>query len=294
VFFSYILRKHRLDVISDIKQLTDFAEKLKNQGKSIGFVPTMGALHDGHLALVSKSIAQNDITICSIFINPLQFNKPEDLLKYPVDLEGDLKKLQDVGCQIAFTPNTKEFYPVKPLTELKFGSLSEILEGEFRPGHFSGMAIVVARLINLSRASKAYFGLKDLQQFLIVKRMCMDLAVPCKIIPCEIIREGDGLAMSSRNRRLGASERKIAPKIYKLLCLIRDECLKSADIESAATKINPKEFLGNEFNLEYLELIKLPEFEKASTLDSNSEYAICIAAYISGIRLIDNIIFKSL
>ncbi len=262
-------------------------------GKVIGFVPTMGALHEGHLQLIDRSVRENDISIVSIFVNPLQFNNPIDFQKYPVDLNSDLEKLKARNCDIVFTPDAAEFYSKKPMISIDFGILGTVLEGHYRPGHFNGVAIVVSRLLHLMEADKAYFGLKDLQQYYIVSRLCHDLGIKTNIIPCDIVRENDGLAMSSRNRRLSDEDRSLAPEIYKLLKVLKEKTLELKDFNVTKSLIKPETFLNGKIAIEYLEMISLPEFELTSKILSDKSYAICTAVELSGIRLIDNVIFET-
>ena len=187
-----------------IRALSELKESIihwKQNAVSIGFVPTMGALHVGHFALIDKSEKENDITIVSIFVNPLQFNNPTDLEHYPRVVSEDLELLSKKSVDAVFIPDEHEFYPTKPLVSIDFGSLSERLEGEHRPGHFEGVGVVVSKLLNLIQPTRAYFGLKDLQQFLLIRQMSTDLNFPSEIIGVETVREPSGLALSSRNRR---------------------------------------------------------------------------------------------
>lgn len=251
----------------------------------------MGALHEGHLSLLRRSIDENDITICSIFVNPIQFNNAEDLEKYPRTLEQDLVKLKKEGCDIVFAPVAEEFYADKPRVSFNFGELETEMEGAFRPGHFNGVAIVVCRLIHLVHADKAYFGLKDLQQYYIVRQMCMDLAIPVEIVANDIVREADGLAMSSRNQRLTPEDRKTAPVIFELLQEVRRELISGQQMPLATNKAVQKIEMAEKIEIEYLKLVALPAFKITGRLDTSGNYAICIAAHLGGVRLIDNLIF---
>ncbi len=281
-----------MDVISRIDHLDEIVRNHKKSLRTSGFVPTMGALHEGHFSLIEKSVAENDISICSIFVNPLQFNNSEDLKKYPRDLEKDLEQLEAHHCDIVFTPDARDFYKNKPLIEIDFGQLGSVLEGKFRPGHFNGVAIVVSRLLHIVEPDRAYFGLKDLQQYYVIRQMGLDLGIKSEIVPCEIVRETDGLAMSSRNRRLSENDRQIAPLIYQSLQKIKSFLENGLSFEKsiAGTKELGLERMGIE--IEYLELIRLPDFTVNPELIKGKEYALCIAANLSGIRLIDNIRFQ--
>lgn len=281
-----------MDVISQIDHLDEIVRGNKKSLKTSGFVPTMGALHTGHFSLIKQSVAENDISFCSIFVNPLQFNNPHDLKKYPRDLEKDLDQLKSHKCDFVFTPDTNEFYKNKPQIKIDFGNLGKVLEGQFRPGHFNGVAIVVSRLLHMVQPDRAYFGLKDLQQYYVVRQLCMDLGIKSEIVPCEIIREADGLAMSSRNRRLNEKEREVAPLIFKCLQKIKFSIEKGASFQKSKKELNALDLAGNSIELEYLEIVSLPEFELNPELIEGKKYALCIAAMLSGIRLIDNIRFE--
>lgn len=250
----------------------------------------MGALHKGHLKLISESKKENDYSICSIFINPLQFNNPEDLEKYPRDIEKDISKLEEAGCDLVFVPEAGEFYDNKPVLKFDFGDLDVILEGEHRPGHFNGVGIVVSRLFNLIQADRAYFGLKDLQQFCVISRLVKDLEIPVLLRPVEIVREADGLAMSSRNRRLSSEERKIAPQIYDSLSRTKDLIINGKALSDALEQ--GRQLLGANFELEYLNIVSFPDFQIQKDLLGKGEYALCVAAQLGDIRLIDNLLFS--
>ncbi len=260
---------------------------LKQSGKSIGFVPTMGALHQGHLSLIKQSQAQNDVTVCSIFVNPLQFNRAEDLENYPRMPEADLKLLEESGCQIAFVPEPAGFYKSKPETGMFFGAIESVLEGAFRPGHFSGVGIVVTRLFQNVMPDRAYFGLKDLQQVLVIEQLVRDLDLDVEIVRCPTLREPDGLAMSSRNLRLSQEARKIAPVINLALqrALVRAGSLSPERVvnEALATL---KAYPGVE--VEYFTFCQLPDLKTLDEWPLEGEAAFCVAAMVGGIRLIDN------
>ena len=261
------------------------------QNKSIGFVPTMGALHEGHIALIKKSVAKNDLTVCSIFVNPTQFNNPEDLKKYPRTLDEDCKMLKEAGCDVVFAPTAEEMYPTLPQIKLNFGYLEEIMEGKFRPGHFNGVGIVVAKLFNIVKPNKTYFGQKDIQQVAVINRLIKDLCFDLEMIVCDTIRENDGLAMSSRNRRLSNEARDLAPKIYESLKFGEKLLLAGESTESVKSKVS--EFFLNypEFELEYYEITDFESLESISEHNLKRSTAIIIAAHLGGVRLIDNHVF---
>lgn len=259
----------------------------KNQ--QIGLVPTMGALHDGHLDLIRKSKELSDLTVVSIFVNPTQFNNPEDFAKYPITVEEDLEKLAFEGVDYVFLPTVKTMYPSPTKLKIDFGDLEHVLEGQFRPGHFNGVGVIVSKLFHMIRPHIAFFGQKDLQQVAIIKRLVNDLSIDLKLEIVPTRRESDGLAMSSRNRRLNSEERKNA--------LILIESLKKAKIELLAGKNwqdiqnQVKEDFKNIslVKLEYFELIHTETFEKQAQFSPHHKSSICIAAYIGDTRLIDNI-----
>ena len=202
-------------VFSQIVALQSFLKE--SAGKTIGFVPTMGALHQGHLSLIKASQDQSDITICSIFVNPIQFNKKEDLEGYPRHTEEDLEMLKSVNCEVVFVPSIEEMYPSAHQKQFDFGKLGEVMEGEHRPGHFNGVAIVIERFFNIIHPQFAFFGEKDFQQLAIIKELAKQLNSSTKIMGCPIFREENGVAMSSRNERLSNEERAQAKVIFESL-----------------------------------------------------------------------------
>jgi pantoate--beta-alanine ligase len=267
--------------------LLNYLKKERNSGKSIGFVPTMGALHDGHISLIQASIAENDLTVASIFVNPLQFNNKKDLELYPRNLEKDLKMLEKAGCNVVFFPSAEEIYKETPVLKLHFGKLEEVMEGKFRPGHFNGVAIVVSKLFHYVSPDKAYFGQKDLQQVCVIRQLVKDLSFPFTLVSCPILREKDGLAMSSRNTRLSIQNRPIAAKIYEALQLAK-KALLAEGIEN--TQKTVKKFLKQykELELEYFEIADGETLEPVSNVKEHNQVALCIAVYLDGVRLIDN------
>lgn len=278
-------------VFHTINELQKGIRELNKSNGSIGFVPTMGALHKGHASLIEKCGEENDIIICSIFVNPTQFNDKTDLEKYPRTPEKDIELLKSAGCDILFMPSAEEIYPKnetanEPWKAIDFGMLDKVMEGKHRPGHFTGVAQVVYRLFEIAKPHKAYFGQKDFQQLAIIKHMTTALHLSIEIVPCEIIREKDGLAMSSRNVRLTEEERKIAPKIYELLCKAKEQSKTNSYAE--VKEIITKEFNAiAAFGLEYFEIADtktlLPLTEK-----TNAAIA-CVALKLDNVRLIDNI-----
>ncbi|CAN1513387.1 PanC Panthothenate synthetase [Spirosomataceae bacterium] len=262
-----------------------------NYPKTVGFVPTMGALHEGHIALIMKSIAENELTVCSIFVNPTQFNNLDDLKKYPRTLEQDCEILQDAGCDIVFAPSAEEMYPASPSLKINFGYLEHIMEGKFRPGHFNGVGIVVAKLFNIVKPTKAYFGQKDVQQVAVINRLITDLSFDLKMVVCDTIREKDGLAMSSRNRRLSPEARGHATKIFQSMIIGQKLLLEGYSTFVVKNKVLDFYKENPQFKLEYYEIADFETLESIDELNPKRRTAIIVAAHLDGVRLIDNYIF---
>lgn len=276
-------------VVKTVDELKDVAFRVKSTGKSIGLVPTMGALHEGHLSLLQKAKRENEVVICSIFVNPVQFNNPVDLEKYPRDVEGDLKKIEGLA-DIVFTPSADEVFPEPPKEKYDFGQLERVMEGAFRPGHFNGVGVIVKRLFDWTTPDKAYFGEKDFQQLVIIKHLVKQCNLPILIVPCPIVREESGLAKSSRNERLSAEERRIAAEIHRIL---NDSLeLKSKSIAEI------KQFVETEINkiaafrLDYYEIVDDRTLQPVADADASEGIIGCIAVYVGEVRLIDNIRYK--
>ncbi len=259
-----------------------------SEGKTIGFVPTMGALHEGHLKLVRQAAAGNDFIVVSIFVNPIQFNNPEDLAKYPRTLEEDMKKLEGTGCSLVFAPSAQEMYPEPDLTEFDFGQQDKVMEGKFRPGHFRGVAVVVKKLFEIITPHKAYFGEKDFQQLAIIKKMVEMLQMPVEIVPCPIVRETDGLAMSSRNARLTPEERAEATTIYKALSAVKENY--SWFTPGGIKQLVIGEIQENHFfRIEYVDVVDTETLQPFEDWPDAEHAVVCVAAFIGSVRLIDNI-----
>lgn len=278
-------------VFNKNQSLSDFLESLSTQNFSVGFVPTMGALHNGHLSLIKQAIDENDHVIVSIYINPTQFDDKHDLDKYPYNLEEDIKILKTIKNDklSLFTPSNFEIYG-KNISKKNFNfeGLDQHMEGKFRPGHFAGVATVVKKLLELVRPNKAYFGEKDYQQLLIVNKLAELLKFPISIIGCPISRDENGLALSSRNSRLSTDDRLHASKIYKNLLLAKDQFYTT---EIANIKASVQEFFLNDpkMELEYFEIVEADNLESTSEINKNTKYRALIAVHISNVRLIDNI-----
>ncbi len=257
--------------------------------KTIGFVPTMGALHEGHLSIVKRAKIENDFVVVSIFVNPTQFDKEDDLIKYPSKLESDLKLLDAVLCDFVFTPSVSEIYNINIKSEtFKFDGLDKVMEGAYRQDHFDGVGTVVKKLFEIVKPNNAYFGEKDFQQLQIIKKMVVSEKIPVRIISSEIYREKDGLAMSSRNNRLNSAERKAAPLIHKSLLKSKELFLiKGIDFVKNIVK---NEFNNNEFlNLEYFEIADIETLTPTTKIVQHKKYRAFIASFAGDVRLIDNI-----
>lgn len=258
------------------------------EGKRIGFVPTMGALHEGHLSLLKRAKAENDIAVCSIFVNPTQFNDPADLEKYPRMPEADLKLLESAGCDYAFLPTVPEIYPNGPeLLDINFGKLETVMEGAYRPGHFKGMATVVHRFFEIVEADKAYFGEKDFQQLAIVRNMVHQLQLPVQIIGCPTLRESDGLAMSSRNLLLTEEQRKDAPLIYKGLQMAATY-IPHQSPEAVKALVSRYINQSKHLSVQYFDIVDPSTLVNIDQWEGHTEAQGCIAVLTTGPRLIDN------
>ena len=263
----------------------------KRISKTIGFVPTMGALHEGHVSLIKQAKAENAICIASIFVNPLQFNNAEDFKKYPIQQDIDIALMEAAGCDVLFIPNIEEFYPTQPKMSIDIGLLDRILEGAHRPGHFSGVAIVVSKLFHVVSPDKAYFGQKDLQQVAVINQLVNELNFPIEIIACPIAREQSGLAMSSRNMRLSDTGKSIASNLFKALSLMEAK-IKDGEQSVVILLYIGKTYLCQfkEIEIEYLEVVNGNSLESVTEIKGLKKVAICIAAHVEGIRLIDNLV----
>lgn len=305
--------------IETVAALTQAIAAAKEQNKQIALVPTMGALHEGHLSLIERARKENDIVVVSVFVNPIQFNNKEDLAKYPRTVEEDCAKLTAAGADIAFVPTVEEMYPEPVTTVYHFGQVEEVMEGPRRPGHFSGVAVVVRRLFDLVQPNHAYFGEKDFQQIAVIRNLLEQLdehpeshetsslgfsvyhiPYPIALVPCPIVRADDGLALSSRNMRLSAEARDVAPTIYDTLtqAVEMSECedvdtVKEWVLDTLATfhQINP---LPNElkFEPEYFEIVDDKTLQPISKWKEAKGVVGCIAVWLDGVRLIDMVRFR--
>jgi len=267
----------------------------KKAGKSIGFVPTMGALHEGHLSLIRRAKEENDVVVCSIFVNPTQFNDPKDFEKYPRTLNSDRQLLETEGCNLLFAPQEQDMYPQQPVLTFQFGYLEKVMEGAHRPGHFNGVALIVSKLFHIVQPDNAYFGQKDYQQYLIVRQLVNDLSFPLQVIACPTVREADGLAMSSRNRRLTPAQRLDAVVLYQCLQEAKQRLLNGETVASV------KQYVAGIFaalqekgiRLEYFEVADGYTLSPVEDIHQHQEVVLCIAAYVGEVRLIDNVLLFS-
>lgn len=279
-----------MQIIHTTDQLRGILKELKSNG-TVGFVPTMGALHDGHIALVERAVNENDTVVVSIFVNPTQFNDKGDLERYPRNLAADAQRLENTGCRIVFAPSVEDIYPEPDNRIFDFDGLDQVMEGKFRPGHFNGVAQVVSRLFDLVQPNNAYFGLKDFQQLAIIKHMVNKLNYPVNIIPCPIVREESGLAMSSRNELLSDEERRNAAIIYETLT----QASKLTDKLSVPElklwiidRINNNPYL----NVEYTELVDEHSLKPVDSFGHEGRVVACVAVWCGKVRLIDNMYFS--
>ena len=279
-----------MKLVRTVKELKENLQPLQARG-TVGFVPTMGALHEGHISLVENAANECDAVVISIFVNPTQFNNPEDLERYPRNLETDLNLLANVGCDLVFAPSVDEMYPVPDSRKFQFGDLETVMEGKHRPGHFNGVAQVVSKLFDMVKPDRAYFGLKDFQQLAIIKSMVKQLNMPVEIVPCPTVREKNGLAMSSRNELLSAEERKNASIISETIFMAKELVgqkpvneLKEWVIE----KINHNPFL----KVEYFEIVDDTTLQPIKNWEEENTKVGCIAVYCGKVRLIDNIVLN--
>ena len=277
-----------MNVYNFIVDIQRFVEEKHNLGLKVGFVPTMGALHEGHLSLINRAKKDNDIVVCSVFVNPIQFNNQTDLEKYPRTPERDIEKLEQAGCDAVFMPTAEEMYPNKVEDHYDFGDLERVMEGACRPGHFNGVAIVVRKLFEIVTPNRAYFGEKDFQQLAIIKKMVQNLNMNLEIVPCPIIRENDGLAMSSRNVRLNETERAIAPKIFATL---NDAISKKVSMTPAEMKeyTLAKYAEIKEFDVEYVEITDETNLKSLENWNECDHARIFVALQLGPVRLIDNV-----
>ncbi|MDH5475539.1 MAG: pantoate--beta-alanine ligase [Cyclobacteriaceae bacterium] len=280
-----------MQVINESSLLIDIISTYKFQKKIIGLVPTMGALHRGHLQLIEKAKLNCDIVVCSIYINPTQFNNPTDLDKYPRSMTADLALLEENGCDFAFCPTDEEMFEKGNTITIDFGNIGKVLEGHFRPGHFNGVGLIVAKFLNIIQPDIAYFGQKDLQQFAIISSLVRNLNFNTQLIRVPTVRDKNGLALSSRNVHLSEEGKQKALTLHTSLNTAKNRILKNINTKDIITEIKAL-YHSNDIALEYFEIVNKDTFEKIISIKSFNTIAICVAAYVEGIRLIDNILIN--
>ncbi len=265
----------------------------RKQGKQIGLVPTMGALHEGHASLVRRSVQENDVTVVSVFVNPTQFNDKNDLKNYPRTLDADCKLLDECGADYVFAPTVEDMYPTPDTRQFEYPPVSTVMEGAHRPGHFNGVCQVVSRLFYIVKPHRAYFGEKDWQQIAVVKQMVRHLALPVKIVECDIVRDADGLAKSSRNTLLSPDERAIAPNIYKALKASLDYA-KTHTVKETHDKVVSDINATEGLDVEYFSIVDGNTLQDVASWDDSPYVVGCITVYCgkTPIRLIDHIKYK--
>ncbi|HRK55127.1 MAG TPA: pantoate--beta-alanine ligase [Cyclobacteriaceae bacterium] len=279
-----------MEIFEEIEPLRAFLKGKRAALKSIGLVPTMGALHKGHLALIRASKAQNEVTISSIYINPTQFNNQADLDKYPRMREADIKLLETEGCDVLFAPSNTEMYSGYQSLTFDFGTLDKVLEGKFRPGHFSGVALVVSKLFNIVQPDRAYFGQKDYQQFQVIRRLNEELKFSIELHSVPIVREESGLALSSRNQRLNEQDKKNALFLYDTLSNAKVQLLKGMPFSEIKTEAETRAKKKGEVKLEYFELANKNTLQELEDVNDFKNGILLIAAFVSDVRLIDNML----
>lgn len=280
-----------MEIVHTIKDLQAALAVLRAQGKTVGLVPTMGALHAGHASLVKRCVAENDAAVVSVFVNPTQFNDKNDLAKYPRTLEADCSLLEQCGAAFAFAPSVEEMYPEPDTRQFSYAPLDTVMEGKFRPGHFNGVCQIVSKLFEAVKPDRAYFGEKDFQQLAIIREMVRQLKFPLEIVGCPIVREEDGLALSSRNARLSAAERQQALKISQTLFASRDFA-KTHTVAETQKFVEDAIEAAPGLRLEYFELVDGNTLQKIANWE-DTQYAVgCITVFCGEVRLIDNIKYK--
>ena len=286
----HAFKNSKMIIIRTLEELNELINSLEYTNSSVGFVPTMGALHEGHGSLITSAKKDNQLVICSIFVNPTQFNKAEDLEKYPRKEKEDIAILEELNCDFLFLPSTEEIYKNYEFGGIDLKELETVMEGKFRPGHFQGVCQIVYRLFDLVKPTRAYFGLKDFQQLAVIKYMTTFFKLPIEIIACPTVREENGLALSSRNLRLSEIEKQDALIIFKTLDFIQKNLTQFetiSELENKALEV----FKSGKLTLEYLEIV---DQNTLTLLDekNKSNLVACIAAYNNHIRLIDNMILS--
>jgi pantoate--beta-alanine ligase len=277
-----------MKIFNEIGPFRTYLKEITTNGRTVGLVPTMGALHKGHISLIEASKKDNDVTICTIYVNPTQFNNPSDLRKYPRTLEHDVKMLEGASCDVLLVPNDAEMYADTPLVKFDFGHLDKVMEGEFRPGHFSGVALVVSKLFHICGPDRAYFGQKDWQQLTIIKRLVNELKFNIEIVCVPIARESDGVAMSSRNQRLTPEYRKQAPVLYQALKLAASRLRLQQPVQAVKKAVKDAIESQSDIRLEYFEVTDPLNLTPVISVEKDTEAILFVAAFAGDVRLIDN------
>lgn len=276
--------------INSVSELRETVSKFRNEGKTIGLVPTMGALHEGHLSLVNRCRKENDVVVVSVFVNPTQFNNKEDLRTYPRTEEADRALLESAGCDIAFMPTVEEIYPEPDTRVFALGRVAEVMEGAMRPGHFNGVAQIVSKLFMFVEPDRAYFGEKDFQQIAVIRSMVKSEGFKLEIVPCPIVREADGLAKSSRNVRLTPEMRKVAPNIARILNESK-EYAKSHTVGETEKYVVDAINSYDGMEIEYYQIVDGISLDHLTSWDETGYAVGCVTVYCGDVRLIDNITY---
>ncbi len=280
-----------MEIITTSSSISSKVEELKTAGKTIGFVPTMGALHEGHLSLVRIASGHCDVVVVSVFVNPTQFNDPKDLERHARDLQKDAKLLSETRCELIFAPTVQDIYPEPDTRVFDFGLIDKVMEGKYRPGHFNGVAQVVSRLFDIVKPHKAFFGEKDFQQLAVIREMVRQLKLEVEIVACPIAREADGLAMSSRNLLLNEKQRNSAPFIARTLF---ESCKFAAthNVGDTVKYVIDSVDATPELKTEYFSIVDGNTLQEVSSWDESDYIVGCIAVHTGEIRLIDNVVYK--
>lgn len=276
-----------MNVITTIKELSVIVADVKKSGKSIGLVPTMGALHEGHLSLIKRARLENEVVFVSIFVNPVQFNNPDDLRKYPRTLDADVAFIGEYA-DYAFAPSVEEVFPTPPTEEYHYGPVEEVMEGAYRPGHFNGVGVIVRRLLDWVQPDKAYFGEKDYQQIAVIRELVRQCNITSEIVSCPIIREESGLAMSSRNRLLTDEQRALSANIHRILV----ESQQQGDVPQIQAFVENEIAKIPEFKLDYFQIAEDRLLQPVNSLQDAPGVMGFITVYVGDVRLIDNIRYK--
>jgi pantoate--beta-alanine ligase len=277
-----------MKIFKEIAEVKSYLSQIKSEGMTVGLVATMGALHKGHMSLIEASRAANDATITTIYVNPTQFNNPLDLQKYPRTLDEDLRMLEQAQCDAVFCPSDAEMYEEQPLLKFDFGHLDKIMEGAFRPGHFSGVALVVAKLFGIIEPDRAYFGQKDWQQVTIIRRMVAELKFNLEVRTVPIVRDANGLAMSSRNLRLSKNQTTEAAVLFQAMNMAGSRLKNGESIDGVRQEVQKLFDQSPEMKLEYFEVTDSKNLTPVQGVITTAGLIICIAGYAGDVRLIDN------